>query len=227
MFLSHIPVPFQFRPFNSNPPRRKISLYFYSFLASPGLNESFGWRWKCVSLCVRGFVQRLMAPAMSCIGGATLHFACVLVLYFCPLIKRKIFSSPTIRILFQDYRYRLVSIWEVSSNIQNHDHDDKDVTTVPMLKDTTKQAEKPHICTECDKGFSKKCNLNRHLSTHTGSKPFSCHLCDYTFALKHELGDHMRIILAHRRVLSTSTYTHTHRGKTFLLWFVREIIHWE
>jgi len=89
--------------------------------------------------------------------------------------------------------YHLVSTEEVSSNVHYHNHDDEDVSTVPMLSDTTKRAEKPHICTEYGKVFAMKSNLNGHLSsTHTGSKLFSCYHCDYTCADKSTIIKHKR-----------------------------------
>ena len=122
--------------------------------------------------------------------------------------------------MIQDYRP--ISIEEVSPNEHDENHDDEDVSTVPMLNDTSKQAEKPHICTECGKRFSRKDNLKRHLNTHTGSKPFSCHHCDYSFALKQNLTTHLRTHTGERPfscrhcdytcalvVLSTNTYAHT------------------
>ena len=88
--------------------------------------------------------------------------------------------------------YRPVSIEEISPNEHNRNHDDEDVSTLPKLNDTSKQADKPHICTECGKGFTCKSNLRRHLRTHTGDKPFSCSHCDYTCAQKSSLNKHIR-----------------------------------
>ena len=49
----------------------------------------------------------------------------------------------------------------------------------------TNIGDKPHVCEVCNKGFSKKQNLNNHLLTHTGKKPHICEVCNKGF-LKRE-----------------------------------------
>ena len=96
-------------------------------------------------------------------------------------------DEKIIAILIFCQDYRLVST-NVSLNKHNHSHDDEGVSTLPILNDRNK----PHICTECSRGFSKKSDMKRHLRTHTGERPFSCSHCDYTCALKGDLKKHIR-----------------------------------
>ena len=51
---------------------------------------------------------------------------------------------------------------------------------------------KPFICNVCNKDFSHKCDLNRHLLIHTGEKPFMCGACNKGFSRKSDLNAHMR-----------------------------------
>ena len=53
--------------------------------------------------------------------------------------------------------------------------------------------EKPYHCKMCDKQFSQKSYLYKHLRTHTGEKPFRCTVCDKQFTRKDSLNDHLRI----------------------------------
>lgn len=48
-------------------------------------------------------------------------------------------------------------------------------------------------CSRCDKPFTQKQKLIRHLNTHTKHKPFECNVCHKTFSLELMLKQHMRI----------------------------------
>ncbi|KFM75706.1 putative zinc finger and SCAN domain-containing protein 5D, partial [Stegodyphus mimosarum] len=50
-----------------------------------------------------------------------------------------------------------------------------------------------HFCHICNKSFSLKGNLKKHLNLHTGERPFCCNVCKKTFAQKGNLKIHMRI----------------------------------
>ena len=55
----------------------------------------------------------------------------------------------------------------------------------------THTGEKPHVCSDCDKRFSRLSNLNPHMMTHTGEKPHVCSDCDKRFSRLATLKIHM------------------------------------
>ena len=55
----------------------------------------------------------------------------------------------------------------------------------------THTQEKPFQCAECDARFREKSNLVRHMRTHTNEKPFKCAVCDTRFKEKASLVRHL------------------------------------
>ncbi|XP_073831792.1 uncharacterized protein [Musca autumnalis] len=54
------------------------------------------------------------------------------------------------------------------------------------------QGTKPHQCPQCPKSFTQKSTLKQHLLTHTGEKPYICDICDRGFTQCKSLIFHKR-----------------------------------
>ena len=59
-----------------------------------------------------------------------------------------------------------------------------------MLHMMSHTGEKPHVCSDCSKGFVTKHELKLHMMIHTGEKPHVCLDCGKAFITIHELKTH-------------------------------------
>ncbi|XP_030582143.1 hypermethylated in cancer 2 protein-like [Archocentrus centrarchus] len=51
----------------------------------------------------------------------------------------------------------------------------------------------PFQCSLCDRSFSQRGSLNRHVRSHLGVRPFPCPRCPMTFSRQYRVTEHMRV----------------------------------
>ncbi|XP_033933542.1 zinc finger protein 271-like [Pseudochaenichthys georgianus] len=75
---------------------------------------------------------------------------------------------------------------EPGSNSQRNKQD-------PVSDSGRSAGENTFGCSLCEKTFTHRGNLNRHMRNHTGEKTFGCSVCKISFAQRGNLNKHMRI----------------------------------
>lgn len=61
----------------------------------------------------------------------------------------------------------------------------------------------PFQCSLCDRSFSQRGSLNRHVRSHLGIRPFPCPRCPMTFSRQYRVVEHMRV---HQRCVLESDF---------------------
>ncbi|XP_077618618.1 zinc finger protein 500 isoform X2 [Crocuta crocuta] len=63
----------------------------------------------------------------------------------------------------------------------------------PLERGGPRRGEKPYMCPECGKGFSKTSHLTKHQRTHTGERPYKCQVCGKGFSDRSNFSTHQRV----------------------------------
>ncbi|XP_044731053.1 zinc finger protein 568-like [Chrysoperla carnea] len=82
---------------------------------------------------------------------------------------------------------------ELHSELMIKDEEDEDYNEVLEVTNSDHTGERIFTYNVCDKKFTRKNNLDRHIRIHTGEKPFTCNVCDKKFTQKNNLDSHIRI----------------------------------
>ncbi|KAF9549882.1 hypothetical protein EC957_002453 [Mortierella hygrophila] len=79
-----------------------------------------------------------------------------------------------------------------------------------LPRSRAKKGEKRvHACPECRREFTRACNLQSHILTHSNLKPHACSQCEKTFARVYDMQRHKRI---HSDELKDKPYACLHSG---------------
>ena len=85
------------------------------------------------------------------------------------------------------------NISKFQCKIEVDEENDKCSTSVNKNQKICATVDKPFVCDACDKRFTWKNRLERHLRIHTGEKPYKCNECPEEFTRKIHLEQHQRV----------------------------------
>ena len=77
----------------------------------------------------------------------------------------------------------------------DNDEDPDEIIDLESKSNHSRSGLKPFKCDYCDKRYTRRDNLNRHIKTHRGAgkKPFRCNHCDYRGISESHLKIHVRV----------------------------------
>ena len=77
----------------------------------------------------------------------------------------------------------------------DNDEDPDEIIDLESKSNHSRSGLKPFKCDYCDKRYTRRDNLNRHIKTHRGAgkKPFKCNDCDYRCVSGAHLKIHVRV----------------------------------
>lgn len=64
---------------------------------------------------------------------------------------------------------------------------------MPTDRSAHVSCHQPFQCSLCDRSFSQRGSLNRHVRSHLGVRPFPCPCCPMTFSRQYRVTEHMRV----------------------------------
>jgi uncharacterized Zn-finger protein len=147
-------------------------------------------------VCIHLYIQKkIISPVIEAINEKS---KCVVLWYNCIWTNMEIFQPlkcPKCSYLFY-YKRDLVNVNE-NSHIKIRPfecyHCQRKFTRKAHLQRhmSMHTGEKPYQCTFCERKFSQICKLKVHLRVHTGDKPYQCIYCGKKFSYVYTLRKHI------------------------------------
>lgn len=86
-----------------------------------------------------------------------------------------------------------IEVKNSSSGLQTVDITEISLAPSQPCKSPGERSAHPFQCSMCDRAFSQRGSLNRHMRSHLGVRPYSCPQCSMTFSRQYRVTEHMRV----------------------------------